>query len=118
MNWLGIVDFILVSQQDKVLKELNSRGLPFITIIPNNSSSISARKRQIIKQQWFGRFILRNNSHIKNLEKWILKLLCNYEAWTNIDHIMSFRPLVNICLDDNEYLSDKIDEIYLWYKNL
>ena len=117
-NRIGKVDYILVSQHDEVLKELNLRKLPFITVLPNNSSSLSDRERQIIKQQWFGRFLLRNNSHIKNINEWLDRLLINYEGWTNIDHIMTFQPILNISLNADEYLSDKIDDIHVWYNNL
>lgn len=107
-------NFILISQQDNVLSELNRRNIPFVIVVPNNSEQLSARERNLIKQQWFGRFLLRNNSHIENLSKWIQKLNHHYDKWTNTEYLRKFAPEEHIILlKADQYLSDIIKQISL-----
>ena len=56
---IGSVDFILISQHDEVLAELHRREIPFVVVSPDNSEWLSEKERDLIKQQWFGRFLLR-----------------------------------------------------------
>ena len=92
---------------------MNINNIPFIVVAPDNSKNLSIKERQLIKQQWFGRFLLRNNSHIKNLEKWLKELNDNYELWTSYDHLTMYKPFELVLLKEDEYLSDKIEELYL-----
>lgn len=105
-------DFIFVSQHEEVLKELSKRKIPFLVSAPLNDNSISEKERLLIKQQWFGRFLLRDNSHIKDLTSWLNSLNEHYDEWTSYKHLTQFKPEKLILLKENEYLSDKIDEIY------
>lgn len=118
VNNIGKYDFILISQQDEVLSELQRRNIPFITVAPNNSTLISIKERQLIKQQWFGRFILRNNFHIINLKEWLEKLYKNYDAWTTPQHFKQYRPIKHFALKQDEYIYDIINTIYVLCQNI
>lgn len=113
MDNIGKYDFIFIAQYPNVLKLLNINNIPYIVVAPDNSKNLSIKERQLIKQQWFGRFLLRNNSHIKNLEKWIKELNDNYELWTSYEHLTMHNPSELVLLKEDEYLSDKIEELYL-----
>ena len=43
---LGILDFIFISQHDKVLEELNTRKIPFVIVAPDNAEWLSSRERE------------------------------------------------------------------------
>lgn len=109
---IGHYDLILISQHDNVLLELHKRGLTFFTVAPDNSNKISNRERLLIKQQWFGRFVLRDNSHITNFDAWILKLKLNYDNWTDPVKLLQQGSKKHFSLKANQYLSDIIEEIY------
>lgn len=109
---IGKYDFIFIAQYEEVLKELDKRGIPFVMVSPCNTEEISEKERQLIKQQWFGRFILRDNSHIKNLPLWINKLKENYDNWTSYEHLTRNHPTMCVLLFENEYLSDRIEDLY------
>lgn len=110
--WLGSVDFLFISQHDGVLAELNRRGMPFVVVMPNNMHWVDKEKRDLIKQQWFGRFLLRDNSHIKDLDKWMQVLKDNYDSWTSLESIEKKNPTDFFLLDDNQYLKDIIMLLY------
>lgn len=112
---IGTVDFIFISQHESVLKELYDRKIPFIVVAPDNSEWISDSKRQLIKQQWFGRFILRKNEHIINIEDWLNSLKENYDKWTSIEHITKYNPVSFFLLDESQYLTNIIADLY-WKK--
>lgn len=111
IDCLGKADIVLISQQFDVLDLLNERGQQFITVAPQNENHMSPKERQLIKQQWFGRFYLRNNSHISNLDLWMKKIEINYDNWTNPEIIMSHGSLAHFSLNQNEYLTDVIEKI-------
>ena len=73
----GKYDFVFVCQTKSVIDEMDRRKIPYIIVEPDNivwnkqEAEERAKERQIIKQQWFGRFVLRNNSHIKDFSKWL-----------------------------------------------
>ncbi len=62
ISLIGKVDFLLISQYPEVLNVLHQKRVPYIVVAPNNSSYLSSSMRKIIKQQWFGRFCLRESS--------------------------------------------------------
>lgn len=108
-------DILLISQHEEVLQLLNERGYPFCVVSPNNTKSISPRKRGLIKQQWFGRFWLRDKKHALKHTKsddWLYRMTERYEEWTSIEHLSKYSPLKIYLLDDSEYLSDIILTIY------
>ena len=112
---LGSVDFIFISQHENVLAELKNRHIPFVVIAPNNSKYTSDKERQLTKQQWFGRFILRDNSHIRDINGWLNFLKCNYDEWTSFEHLTKYEPVATFLLNENQYLSDVIEDLY-WKK--
>lgn len=112
---LGTVDFIFISQHEEVLAELGLRKMPFVVISPDNSEWLSLEERQLIKQQWFGRFVLRDNSHIKNFESWLTLLKDNYEEWTSIEHLTKYKPVSFFLLKENQYIFNIISDLY-WKK--
>ncbi|MBD5441791.1 MAG: hypothetical protein HDR34_00025 [Treponema sp.] len=116
-NKIGYYDFILISQHDEVLLELKMRNIPFITVAPDNSLELSEKEKQLIKQQWFGRFLLRDNSHINNIDIWLTKLVKNYDIWTNPAYLKRYNPLSHFVLKENQYLEDIINKIYLFKEN-
>lgn len=112
---IGSVDFLFISQHEEVLTELESRNIPFIVIAPDNSEWLSNKERLLIKQQWFGRFVLRNNDHISNFDNWITSLKNNYDEWTSTEHLTKHNPISFFVLKENQYLSDIIKSLY-WRK--
>lgn len=70
---------------------------------------------EIIKQQWFGRFILRDNSHIKNFSKWLNHMKDIYDERTGLGFIVKHNPASFFVLKQDQYLSDIIDDLY-WKK--
>lgn len=112
---IGTVDFIFISQQQGVLKELKTRGIPFVVVAPDNSEWISEKERTLTKQQWFGRFLLRDNSHIRDFDSWLKKLVTHYDEWTIVEQLTQFDPISFFLLKENQYLSDIIENLY-WKK--
>ena len=112
---LGTIDFLFISQHEGVLQELNRRGIPFVVVAPNNASWTHDSERQLIKQQWFGRFVLRDNSHIKDFNDWLERLKAHYDEWTSVEHLEKYKPVSFFLLKADEYLSDIITDLY-WKK--
>lgn len=106
---IGKRDFILICQYPEVLQELERRNIAFAIVAPENSKN--EREKQLIKQQWFGRFILRDNNHIEDMNGWLKLLMENFDSWTNIDRLKSFHPDKIILLKEDQYLSDIIHEL-------
>ena len=109
---IGKYDFIFIAQYPKVLEILNIKNIPFTIVAPDNSKELSEKERQLIKQQWFGRFLLRDNSHIKDFKTWIEKLSINYDNWTSYEQLTKYNPAECILLKENEYLSDRVEYLY------
>lgn len=109
---VGIVDFILISQHENILAELQSRNMPFVVVAPANSGWLSEREKNLIKQQWIGRFILRDNKHVIDFESWLEVLKANYDKWTSPAHLDKYDPVVCYGLKQNEYLLDLINLLY------
>lgn len=113
-------EMILISQHEEILKLLHQNDINFFVVAPNNYEFLSPRKRTLIKQQWFGRFLLRDNSHIINtigLNKWFHILLVNYDKWTSLEHLTKYKPQKIYLLDNNEYLMDIIPLVYNDFKS-
>ena len=67
------------------------------------------------EKQWFGRFVLRNNSHIKDFSKWLSHMKDIYDERTGLGFIVKHNPVSFFVLKQNQYLSDIIDDLY-WKK--
>ena len=117
----GLYDFVFVCQTESVIAEMDRQGIPYVIVEPDNiiwnDSELPERtkERQLIKQQWFGRFALRDNSHIKDFSKWIEHIEEIYDERTSLDFINKHHQLSFFTLNQNQYLSDIIDDLY-WKK--
>ena len=117
----GKYDFVFVCQTESVIDEMDRRKIPYIIVEPDNivwnkqEAEERAKERQIIKQQWFGRFVLRNNSHIKDFSKWLSHMKDIYDERTGFDFIAKHNPVSFFVLKQNQDLSDIIDDLY-WKK--
>lgn len=117
----GQYDFVFVCQTESVIDEMDRQGIPYIIVEPDNiiwnDSELPERtkERQLIKQQWFGRFVLRDNSHIKDFSKWLNHIKEIYDERTSLDFINNHHQLSFFTLNQNQYLSDIIDDLY-WKK--
>ena len=117
----GKYDFVFVCQTESVIDEMDRQKIPYVIVEPDNivwneqESKERAKERQIIKQQWFGRFVLRNNSHIKDFSKWLSHMKDIYDERTRFDFIAKHNPVSFFVLKQNQYLSDIIDDLY-WKK--
>lgn len=117
----GKYDFVFVCQTESVIDEMDKQGIPYVIVEPDNivwneyEAKERALERQLIKQQWFGRFVLRDNSHIKDFEKWLNHIKEIYDERTGLDFINKHKQLSFFTLSQNQYLSDIIDDLY-WRK--
>jgi hypothetical protein len=111
-NLCGTVDFIFISNHEEVLKELESQHIPFVMVAPDNSEWISEKERRLIKQQYFGRFVLRDNSHIKDFNKWFNMMKEKYDDWTSVKHLTKYNPASFLLLKQDQYMSDIIKQLY------
>ena len=109
---IGKVDSIFISQHDVVLQEIANRGLPAVTVGPENLPWTTNENKMLTKQQWFGRFVLRDNRHIANFMDWIKNLSENYDNWTSIQQQTKYCPIEFFPLGANQYLSNIIEELY------
>jgi hypothetical protein len=112
---IGTVDFIFIARYDEILNELNNRSIPFVVVAPDNSEYITEKERQIIKQQWFGRFLLRDNSHIGDFSGWMRQMIANYDEWTSEENLCRHKPVTFMLLKSDQYISDIIETLY-WQK--
>ena len=117
ISHIGTVDFIFIALKDTVLNELASRNIPFITVAPDSAEytdeSERAEKHMLVKQQWIGRIILRNNSHIHDFPTWLNKLIENWDDWVSVDAITKCNPVTFFQLQEDQYLSDIIANLYI-----
>lgn len=123
MNYISCIvsnlnkrNIVLISQHEEILLELKLLNLQFYIVSPNNSDNISQRRRQTIKQQWFGRFILRDNSHISDIGVWLKLLMLKYDEWTSESHLKKYDPSGIFLLNEYEYLSDIIEDLSIILK--
>ena len=126
---IGKYDFIFVSYHEEIMLEFNKRKIPFVMVAPNNSEVLSSKERQIIKNEWFGRFILRDNSHIKGLNKLVKSFASDphagislassiYDSQTSTRNLSKFKPTKIFTLKANEYLSDILLDLYVYKQSL
>ena len=117
----GKYDFVFVCETESVLEEMDRKRIPYVIVQPDNiiwnepESSERKKERQLIKQQWMGRIVLRNNDHIRDFEKWFEHIKEIYDTRTSLDFINKHRQVSFFTLNQMEYLSDIIDDLY-WKK--
>lgn len=114
----GKYDFVFVCQTESVIDELDKQGVAYVIVEPDNivwskfETKERMKERQLIKQQWFGRFVLRDNSHIKDFPKWLSHMKKIYDERTSLDFINRHNQVTFFTLRQNQYLADIIDELY------
>lgn len=108
----GKVDFVFIPRHNEIMQELYNRKIPVIMVLPNNTDKLTEKQRRIIKQQWFGRILLRDNSHIKPLNVWLTRMIANYNEWTSVEYILNQHPSLCYLLRETQYLEDIIAELY------
>lgn len=117
----GKYDFVFVCQTESVIDEMDRQGIPYVIVEPDNivwnkyETKERTMERQLIKQQWFGRFALRDNSHIKDFSKWLNHIKEIYDERTGLEFINKHKQVSFFTLNQNQYLSDIIDDLY-WKK--
>lgn len=117
----GKYDFVFVCQTEIVLNEMDKRGIPYVIVEPDNiiwnefETKDRIKERKLIKQQWMGRLVLRNNDHVKDFEKWFSHIKEIYDERTSLNFINKHKQLSFFTLNQNQYLSDIIDDLY-WKK--
>lgn len=117
----GKYDFVFVCQTEIVLNEMDKRGIPYVIVEPDNiiwnefETQDRIKERKLIKQQWMGRLVLRNNDHIKDFAKWFTHIKEIYDERTSLNFINKHKQLSFFTLNQNQYLSDIIDDLY-WKK--
>lgn len=109
---VGKYDFIFVSLRREVRNELHENDIPFITVAPDNSDFISERERALTKQQWFGRFLLRDNGHIKDFGAWLEQQADGYDRTMDLDNLTAYGAVTFFLLRHDQYLSDIIADLY------
>lgn len=111
-------DFIFVSQHQSIRMELNDRGISFCTVSPPGFDSVPYSKFLSEKTTWMKRFENRDNSHIKNILKFINDLNNNYNSWTTKDAQNAFGCKLHVMLYNSRNLSDSLKGIReFWEKN-
>jgi hypothetical protein len=117
----GKYDFVFISQSECVVDEMDRQSITYVIVEPDNiiwnemELPERTKERQLIKQQWFGRLYIRDNSHIKDFSKWIEHMKEIYDYRTSIDFINKHHQIAFFTLNQNQYISDIIDELY-WKK--
>lgn len=117
----GYYDFVFVSMTESVICEMDRQGIPYVIVEPDNiiwneyETTERVLERQLIKQQWFGRLFLRDNSHIKDYHSWLNHMKEIYDERTSLDFINKHKQISFFTLNQNQYLSDIIHELY-WKK--
>ena len=97
------------------------RNIPYVIVEPDNivlndnETKERALERQIIKQQWFGRFVLRDNSHIEDFPKWLEHIKEIYDDRTSLEFINRHKQVSFFKLNQNQYIADIIADLY-WKK--
>lgn len=117
----GQYDFIFICQTEAVINEMDKEYIKYTVVEPDNivwneyETKERARQRQLIKQQWIGRLVLRDNSHIADFPKWLRHINQIYDDRTGFEFFNKHNQVSLHTLDQNQYLSDIIDDLY-WKK--
>lgn len=90
---IGHVDVILISQRAEVLSELNARKIRYVSVVPENRKWIDSAERQITKQIWFGRMVLKAiDDDDRCFCEQIEDLSNDYEIITSDEYLQKYRP--------------------------
>lgn len=112
LSRVGTVDFIFIPTINEIQIELNKRAVPYVVVGPDNAEWSSERDKRLCKQQWFGRFILRDNSSKKDFVEWMKSMMDNYDNMTTIEALTKNNPATFFLLKETQYLSDIIVDLY------
>ena len=121
----GLYDFIFIDQEESILDEMDCRGIPYVIVEPDNiiyNNSLDEppkrkKERQLIKQQWMGRLVLKNSDDMDDSTNWsrIKYIKKAYDDKTSLDFVDRHRQVSFFTLNQDQYLSDIIDDLY-WKK--
>ena len=98
-------DVLLICPYTKVMQIMKNRSIDFTAEIPYSENN---RERITIKEMMFGRYALRDQSHIRNPETWMYQMKKNYDMWTDPEEIKRYTPDVQYINLEKRYLSDII----------
>lgn len=101
---LDTVDFIFVSQHDGVRAALQKRGIQFCTVAPEIDP--------MAKEIYIGRWLLRDNSHIKDLNQWMKLMVNNYDRWVSNENQEKYGALFCLRLPIGTYLNDYLTDLH------
>ena len=107
-------DFIFISQHNKVLEELDRRNIPFAQVIPEAGYSDT---KEDVKKEWMKRFYTRDNSHIKDFDKFIDLIDTNWDKWTSYENT-SYDNSTVFHLRGNQYIGDIMRKLYEFKKGI
>lgn len=96
-SFIGKVNIIFISTHSEVRRLLKNQNIKYTVVIPDNNT--------ICLGEWVKRFSIRGNDN-----DFIYKVVTSWNKW--LSDIMRNEEDV-VCLNDCEYLSDVIKELYL-----
>lgn len=102
---LGSVDFIFIPINESILKELKSRGIPFIVVAPDNAEFSCEDIRLETKEDWFRRFEEKDDIVLMDLMK------DKYDELTSLTRLMDLDSNGIILLCSDQYLSTVLDAL-------
>lgn len=98
-------DIVFAPMHNNLRKIFQERNLPFVVVSPHYGDN--EREHLLIKQQWFGRLALRDNSFLgERLQSWWEMMVKNYDGWVSMKNLGLYNPKHIILLNQNEYLGD------------
>ena len=96
-------DIVFIGMHDNVIKELESRNIPFFKIYPAQG--------QDIKDEYFKRYRERDNSHIGNLDKWLEKMDKNWDMYLSEEYLKFGNPKKVYRLPKKFYINEVLDSV-------
>ena len=115
LSFVGKVDFILLPLSRRWMAELKKKNIPYLMVLPAVYWK-NEKEARLIKQQWFGRIALRDNSFIQeNFKDWVKRVEEQFDALftpDNLDFVDEYAFPTWDVLEQHQYLSDIIKE---WY---
>ena len=96
-------DLLLLSMYTRIMEIMSERGISFEAVIPHSGDE---KTNRMIKEMMFGRYTLRDNSHIRHIGSWFSKMKECYDEWTDPEEIMKYTDKVKFINLEHPYLDD------------